>query len=138
MEVPQPVQKLLTEFQYLFDVPHSLPPRRAIDHKITPIPGAQPVNIRPYWYSPQQKSEIENQVNEMLQSGVIQMSSSPFASSVLLVKKKDGSWHFCVDYRALNALIVKNKHPLPVVEKLLDELCGAQWFTKLDLWSGYH
>jgi hypothetical protein len=111
MEVPQPVQKLLAEFQYLFDVPHSLPPRRAIDHKITPIPGAQPVNIRPYWYSPQQKSEIENQVNEMLQSGVIQMSSSPFASSVLLVKKKDGSWHFCVDYRALNALIVKNKHP---------------------------
>lgn len=74
----------------------------------------------------------------MLQSGVIQLNSSPFASSVLLVKMKDGSWHFYVDYRALNALTIKNKHPLPMVEEMLDELAGDQWFTKLDLRSGYH
>jgi hypothetical protein len=74
----------------------------------------------------------------MLQSGVIQLSSSPFTSSVLLVKKKDMSWHFCVDYRVLNTLIVKNKDPLLVVEELLDELARAQWFTKLDLQLGYH
>jgi hypothetical protein len=96
------------------------------------------VNIRPYRYSPQQKSEIEKQVIEMLQKGVIQHSSSPFASPVLLVKKKDGTWRFCVDYRHLNAITVKNKHPLPTVDELLDELAGAQWFTKLNFRSGYH
>jgi hypothetical protein len=74
----------------------------------------------------------------MLHAGVIQLSSSPFAPSGLLVKKKDSSWHFCVDYRALNALTVKNKHPLSIVEELLDDLAGAQWFSKLDLRLGYH
>jgi hypothetical protein len=113
-----------------------LPPRCAIDHQIHLIPEAQPVNVRPYRYSPHQKNEIEKQVNEMMHSGVIQLSSNPFASLVFLVKKKDGSWHFCVDYRALNALTIKNIPP--VVEELLDELARAQWFTKLDLRSRYH
>lgn len=96
------------------------------------------MNARPYRYSPQQKTEIEKQIKEMLKTRVITHSSSPFGSPVLLVKKKDGAWMFCVDYRQLNSITIKDKHPLLVVDELLDELAGACWFTKLDRKSKYH
>jgi len=89
-------------------------------------------------YSPLHKTEIERQVKELLQAGLIDHSSSPFASPVLLVQKKDGSWRFCVDYRKLNAVTVKNKFPMPVIKEILEELAGAKFFTKLDMRSGYH
>lgn len=94
--------------------------------------------MRPYHYSPIQKAEIKTQVKQMLTNGVIRTSNSAFASLVLLVRKKDGTWHFCVDYRHLNAITVKHKHPMPIVDELLDELSGAQWFTKLSFSAGYH
>jgi hypothetical protein len=97
-----------------------------------------PVNARPYHYSPQHKIEIEDQVQKLLQAGLITHSHSPFASPVLLVKKKDGSWRFCIDYRKLNDITIKNRFPMPVIEEILDELAGAQFFTKLDMRSGYH
>lgn len=115
-----------------------MPPKRHVNHAIPLITGAQPFRLRPYRYNPAQKDEIEKQVQELLNNGLIKESNSPFPSPVLLVKKKTGDWRMCVDYTRLNALTVKNKFPLPVIDEIIDELSGAQWFTSLDMIAGYH
>jgi hypothetical protein len=132
---PEIVQSLLTRFTDVFEEPVGLPSPQSCDHQID---GAQPFSIRPYRHAPALKDEIERQVNEMLRTGVIQPSTSPFSSPVILVKKRDHTWRLCIDYRHLNALTRKTKFPLPVIDKLLDELSGAAWFSKLDLRAGYH
>jgi hypothetical protein len=137
-EPPEDVKDLLLQYADIFQDPKNLPPHRAYDHAVPLFPGSLPVNARPYHYSPQHKTEIENQVKKLLEAGLITHSHSPFASPVLLVKKKDGSWRFCVDYRKLNDLTVKNRFPMPIVEEILDELAGSKFFTKLDMRSGYH
>lgn len=132
------MQALLESNNDLFAEPSCLPPSRSFDHTIPLLKGAQPFRIRPYRYTPSQKDEIETQVAHLLRNHMIQESSSPFASPVLLVKKKSGEWRLCVDFRSLNAYTIKNKFPLPIMEELFEELLGAKWFTTLDLRSGFH
>jgi hypothetical protein len=136
--VPHIVAMVLDNYQSVFEEPKDLPPHRKYDHTIPLLPGASPVNLRPCRYIPMQKNEIEKQVKEMLAQGVIQASASPFASPALLVGKKELTWILCVDFRHFNALTVKNKYPFLVIDELLDELAGAQWFSIFDLRSGYH
>jgi hypothetical protein len=124
---------LLGAFDDIFAEPTGLPPVRGRDHRIILKPDAAPVAVRPYRYPVAHKNELERQCAAMIEQGIVRRSDSPFFSPVL-VKKPDGSWRFCVDYRALNALTIKDAFPIPVV----DELHGARFFTKLDLRSGYH
>jgi hypothetical protein len=129
---------LLGSFPNVFVDPTGLPLARARDHRIILKPDAPPVAMRPYRYPAAHKDELERQCAAMIEQGIVCHSDSAFSSPVLLVKKPDGSWRFCVDYRALNALTIKDAFPIPVVDELLDELHGARFFTKLDLRSGYH
>lgn len=136
-KIPQELAALLTEFSDVFATLDSLLPHRVYDHAISLENAHTPVNCIPYRYSPFQKDEIEKQVAEMITVGVIVPTMSPYASPVLLVKKKDGEWRFCVEYHRLNSSTIKNKFPHPVVDELLDELAAAQFFSKLDLLAGY-
>ncbi|KAJ4789024.1 polyprotein [Rhynchospora pubera] len=136
--VPIQLQNVLATFSKVFEEPKGLPPTRSVDHAIDLQPGTKTINLRPYRYSYFHKIEIEKIITELLSNQLIQPSNSPYASPVLLVKKKDGSWRMCVDYRQLNACTVKNKYPIPIIDDLLDELHGASVFSKIDLRSGYH
>ena len=109
-----------------------------LDHEIHLLRRSAPVNFRPYRYPHFQKNEIENQASDMLHSGIIRPSTSPFSSPVLLVKKKDGSCQICIDYRALNNIIVKDRFPIPSADELMDKLGRAKIFSKLDLRARYH
>jgi len=134
--IPQEIKELIDRYSQLFQPLLDLSPSRDTDHAINILPEAAPVNVKPYRYPHYQKKEIEDQISSMLDKGFIRTSASPFSSPVLLVKKKDGSWQFCVDYRALNAITIRDRFPIPTIDELLDELGGAWWFSKLDLMQG--
>jgi len=114
------------------------PSRGYFDHRTPLKEGTSPINTRPYQHPLKHKDIIEQIVQEMLDKGVIQLSSSPFASPVVMVGKKDCSWRLCVDYRELNKHTIKDKFPIPIIEELINELAGSAIYTKQDLRSGYH
>jgi hypothetical protein len=135
--LPQ-IAEILEQYEDIFEEPSELPPHRQCDHTIPLKQDATPPLTRPYRVPHKQKDEMEAQIKQLLANKVIQPSQSPYASPAILVRKKDKTWRLCVDYRKLNALTIKNKYPIPVIEDLLDELHGAKIFSKLDLRSGYH
>ncbi|CAI7893870.1 unnamed protein product [Closterium sp. NIES-54] len=138
--LPPPIQNLLNGYMDVFPdyLPAELPPERAIDHSIRLIPGSTPP-VRPtYRMSTAELLELRRQLDDLLEKGFIRPSTSPYAAPVLFTRKKEGDLRLCIDYRALNAITIKNKYPLPRVEELFDMLGEATVFSKLDLRSGYH
>lgn len=87
---------------------------------------------------PSEYEEVKQHINQLLEAQVIRESSSPYASPIVLVRKKDGSLRMCVDYRQLNNRTRKDAFPLPRIDESLDALAGARWFSTLDLASGYN
>ncbi|KAJ9513874.1 hypothetical protein QJQ45_020952 [Haematococcus lacustris] len=120
------------------DLPAGLPPQRAVDHRIEVEPGKRPPTRSTYNMSTSELAELKAQITEMQEKGFIRPSTSPYAAGVLFVRKKDGTFRMCVDYRPLNRITIKNKYPLPRVENMLDRLHGATVFSKIDLRQGYH
>ncbi|GJV34092.1 putative reverse transcriptase domain-containing protein [Tanacetum coccineum] len=130
---------IVREFPEVFpdDLP-GLPPARQVKFQIDLVPGATPVARAPYRLTPAEMQELSTQLQEIFDRGFIRRSSSPWGAPILFVKKKDGSFRMCIDYRELNKLTVKNRYPLPRIDDLFDQLQGSRVYSKIDLRSGYH
>ena len=116
-----------TDVGHTSDVVHSIPVKT----------DTALVKQRPQRLGPEKEKEVERQVQELAQNGLIEPSHSAWSSPVVMVRKNDGSWRFCVDYRRLNDLTINDAYPLPHIDDSLDALSGSQYFSTLDLASGY-
>nr|GFC45849.1 putative reverse transcriptase domain-containing protein [Tanacetum cinerariifolium] len=112
--------------------------KQRVEFQIDLVPGAAPVARAPYRLAPSEMKELKEQLKELSDKGFIRPSFSPWGAPVLFVKKKDGSFRMCIDYRELNKLTVKNRYPLPRIDDLFDQLQGSSIYSKIDLRSGYH
>ncbi|GJT09230.1 putative reverse transcriptase domain-containing protein [Tanacetum coccineum] len=130
---------IVQDFPKVFpeDLP-GLPPARPVEFQIDLILGAAPVARAPYRLAPSEVKELSKQLQELSDKGFIRPSSSPWGAPILFVKKKDGSFRMCIDYRELNKLTVKNRYPLPRIDDLFDQLQGSGIYSKIDLRSRYH
>lgn len=133
----QSLKSLLQKYSAVFSK-HSEDRGRTsiIKHRIR-TGDATPVKQRAYRVTPEQRVEIQTQVEKLLKADVIEESYSPWAAPVVLVRKKNGTWRFCLDYRKLNVVTIKDSHPLPRVDDALDALSGSAWFSTMDLQHGY-
>ncbi|UYV72938.1 hypothetical protein LAZ67_10001233, partial [Cordylochernes scorpioides] len=131
------MMNVLKKYSNVFDFSgKSQPARSKIKHKIDTGDHA-PTKQRPYRMSGMERKIIQQEVDRMMKQDIIQFSESPWSSPVVLVKKKNGSWRFCVDYRRLNKITKKDVYPLPRVDDALDNLSGARYYSSMDLRTGY-
>jgi transposase InsO family protein len=132
------INDIIRRFSHIFrqTLPDGPPPQRTITHPID-TGDAKPININAYPLPPTHQDEQYRQVMTLLEKQLVRPSSSPWGFPVLFVKKKDGEWRMCIDYRALNAITKRNGYPLPRIQECLDRLAKARYLTKIDLTSGY-
>jgi hypothetical protein len=139
-DLPEEVQELLDNFVDIVvdELPNSLPPISSINHHIILIPGEILPNKETYRLTPRENEEVRNQVQELLVKGLVRESLSPCVVPTVLSPKKDGGWRMCIDSRDINKITIRYKFPLPKMDDLMDFLSGANFFSKIDLKSGYH
>jgi hypothetical protein len=139
-QLPLVAKSIVNEYQDVFpeELPQKLPQKREADLRINLIPGSAPPTRAPYRMSTIELAELKQQLDKLLGSGFIKPSLSPYGAPVLFVRKKTGELRMCIDYRALNKITIKNSYGLPRISELLDQIRGANYFTTLDLNSGYH
>jgi hypothetical protein len=125
--------EILEEFEYVFKEVLGLPPKRDIDFSINLMLGATPVSKNPYRMSTPELKELQIHLEELLNKGYICPSVSPWGAPVLFVKKKDGTLRFCIHFKQLNKVTMKNKYPLPRIDDLFDQLMDENIFSKIDL-----
>jgi hypothetical protein len=130
---------VVKEFADIF--PEELPrmsPKRKLEFTIDLKPGTEPIERTPYRMSTPELQELKMQLKELLDLGLIRPSVSPWGAPFIFIRKKDGSWRLCIDYRQLNKATIKNQYPLSRIDHLFDQMKGAMVFSKIDLRSGYH
>jgi hypothetical protein len=131
--------KVVLEFPDVFpkDLP-GMPPERKVEFAIELLPRIAPIFKRAYMVSGRELVELKKKIDKLSDKCYIRPSTSPWATPVLFMEKKDGTRRMCIDYWALNEVAIKNKYRLPRIEDLFDQLRGASVFSKIDLRSGYH
>ncbi|GMF07507.1 unnamed protein product [[Candida] boidinii] len=140
LDLDMKTSKLIDDFRDVITQQdfQNVPPNKEVQHKIILMENTDPVWRNQYRLGRREQEELQVQIAELIEKKFIKPSTSPFNSPVLFVKKKDGSYRLCIDYRALNNRTIKNKFPLPYIEDILDRVSRAKIFSKLDLMSGYH
>ena len=132
------VQKLRDDFPLVFKEAMGIEPNPPVRHVIRIDNNASPAHVKPFRFTETQKGELRTQIIELIQKGWIKPSCSPWGAPVLLVPKKDGTWRFCVDFRNLNAVTIRDSFPLPRIDDLLHKVGRARIYSKMDMQSGFH